>query len=296
MSLLWLGCPYQADDTFLEVRFASGFHVHQTDICRKHLFQDTEPYVCVGVDCDRHEDTYSDRDKWFEHQVRHFDQYHCGDLDHQIFDDKSAFQHHMLQSHKITLPAADLKSAVGLFLKPIDLRSSLVCPLCKEETQQIKHHLSRHLERIALFAIPRVVAVDHNEDFRSERANLSRKTSDNSRSGSNPLSSFSEVQTQNSQGTDFRGRTIPDAKSERNALSASPEPSLLIYTFDDLAGEVFVDSETISKLGREHLTFHFQKMAHDVYSISIYLKGELFHRSDVLLTDTDRIVVEPYLA
>ncbi|KAF1828670.1 hypothetical protein BDW02DRAFT_211004 [Decorospora gaudefroyi] len=102
---------------------------------RKHLFLDLEPYTCFYVNCSWSTTTFSDRQFWSKHL----------ELDHKLGPSWKAIQ----------------------------------CPLCLEKTESGKSailiHFARHMEDIALAALPR----DIDSDAESEASSESHLTAEN---------------------------------------------------------------------------------------------------------------------
>jgi len=117
--------------------------------------KDLEPYVCTFPECERHDAIYGNREEWFEHESHHRQVYHCGERDHERFADEAHFRHHMADYHKLTIELTRNSSSLSIFLQQTDHSSAMKCQLCGNTTSGLKNHLSHHLERIALFAIPR---------------------------------------------------------------------------------------------------------------------------------------------
>ena len=60
----------------------------------------------------------------------------------------------MSAEHNVQLDDKLSNSQLSMFLRPTE-NASGICPLCTASTSKLKSHLGRHLERIALFALPR---------------------------------------------------------------------------------------------------------------------------------------------
>ena len=135
--------------------------------------KDLEPYTCVFTGCEIPQNMYEGKDEWFEHEAQHLGGYHCGQPDHTTFADILEFQSHMECEHGIASSALAVTDTSTIFHKRTNQSDAETCPLCKEVTTTLKHHLGRHLERIALFAIPRNYEDDDREAARSDDAQVS---------------------------------------------------------------------------------------------------------------------------
>ncbi|EXJ84282.1 hypothetical protein A1O3_04949 [Capronia epimyces CBS 606.96] len=94
----------------------------------RHVFRDLRPYLCVFPDCSTPSQLYDRRRDWFLH----------------------------LQTNHLR---ASTPIAVA------------TCPLCGENEllhKQLKHHLAIHLEELALFALPRDIQDDEDDDDATE--------------------------------------------------------------------------------------------------------------------------------
>ncbi|KLJ08554.1 hypothetical protein EMPG_16011 [Blastomyces silverae] len=106
----------------------------------RHIFDDLEPYVCTFRDCPTPNQAYSRRRTWFNHE-------------------KTA--HRAAQ-----LPQRDSRAALLRSSGPVDTLSAVDCPLCRERVLSLHHlerHLARHLEQLALFAMPKDIREDNNQ-------------------------------------------------------------------------------------------------------------------------------------
>jgi hypothetical protein len=129
-------------------------------MARKHVLKDLEPYVCTFPECERHDLLYGNRDEWYEHESSHRQVYHCGERAHERFADEVLFRHHMVYYHKLTIESTRNSSSLSIFLQPIHHSTTMRCHLCGNTTSRLKSHLSHHLERIALFAIPKINEIE----------------------------------------------------------------------------------------------------------------------------------------
>ena len=99
----------------------------------KHILKDLQPYICTFPHCSRPDKLYDSRREWFDHIT------------------------------KVHLQGFDRHSTDR---KPI-------CPLCKDSMtsgKQLERHLARHLEELALFALPPNKSTNDENDFNSSHA------------------------------------------------------------------------------------------------------------------------------
>ncbi len=101
------------------------------------------------------------RSEWFQHEIQaHRREWCCNAPGHDSFTDKLEFMKHMESNHQQTAEPAELPRIVDFFERPME-RSQASCPLCpaKESrffaAKRLEKHLARHMEALALFALPR---------------------------------------------------------------------------------------------------------------------------------------------
>ncbi|PGH30734.1 hypothetical protein GX50_06496 [[Emmonsia] crescens] len=106
----------------------------------RHIFDDLQPYICTFRDCPTPNKTYDRRRAWFNHE-------------------KTAHR-------SARLPQGDFRSVLLQSAGPVDKLSAVGCPLCRETVPNLhllERHLARHLEQLALFAMPRDINDDNNQ-------------------------------------------------------------------------------------------------------------------------------------
>jgi hypothetical protein len=121
----------------------------------KHFFADIQPYVCTFSGCQLQNYLFTTRTQWWKHETeKHRFVWHCNTRLHQSYDSREAFKHHMHQAHRTSFTDIQLDDLKSTFRLPSD-RLAGKCNLCFRHSKNLKSHISRHLQRIALFAIPR---------------------------------------------------------------------------------------------------------------------------------------------
>ncbi|KAK9798404.1 hypothetical protein SCARD494_02935 [Seiridium cardinale] len=107
---------------------------------RKHIFADLRPYNCVAVNCPIAGAEYGRRHQWMEHMLQsHWSEWHC--------------------QHTEMVSRDEVETVIGLCKRMRPFGSDTKCPLCYcslESVRKYRHHVCRHLEDIALFALPHV--------------------------------------------------------------------------------------------------------------------------------------------
>ncbi len=139
---------------------------------RKHIFTDLRPYVCTFEECDLK--LFADRHTWFNHELEcHRLEWSCRFCSHPPFSSETKFSTHMRTRHTHFSSSAHLPALIRASRQSVDRISAAACPLChwdaklrdlnthmaSEKTlvvtrEQFRKHLGRHMEQLALFALP----------------------------------------------------------------------------------------------------------------------------------------------
>ncbi|KAF4549451.1 Hypothetical protein D9617_21g096720 [Elsinoe fawcettii] len=121
---------------------------------RKHVLDDLKPYVCTRPRCELPEDFFESRNDWKLHEIQdHPRAYRCAVDAHGVFLVEEKFRQHMETEHD--LPIDQSCSLMDSFKRPVAANTEEDCHLCGRRTKKLETHLARHLEQVALFAIPR---------------------------------------------------------------------------------------------------------------------------------------------
>jgi len=132
----------------------------------RHVLLDLQPYVCTFEPCDMSHHFFSTKDEWFDHELTvHRTLWSCstclvasvdsnGSGQHLTFNTPADFAEHMDQVHHLPTSRLGFSRAIEAFRHPVPVRDGQ-CSLCKGHANKLKSHLARHLEQIALFALPR---------------------------------------------------------------------------------------------------------------------------------------------
>ena len=166
--------PYGEDlEDFLCPYCCVVCHITSSHDWLRHVLRDLEPYVCTFNNCGRANDMFESREDWYDHEVQqHRLEYSCNVKTHQQYSDIREFKSHMHEEHNVQIDDNQPQSQLSMFSRPAQHLSG-VCPLCMQSTRYLKDHLARHLERIALYALPVVShdrpAVSHDGIQRNSR-------------------------------------------------------------------------------------------------------------------------------
>ena len=104
---------------------------------------------------------FEGRAEWFRHEKQvHRREWCCNAAGHGAFQDKEGFRKHIEEHHQELTSSTQLSSILDLFERAME--STLAsCPLCFVEgssnlsAKRLEKHLAKHMEALALFALPR---------------------------------------------------------------------------------------------------------------------------------------------
>ena len=188
-------------------------HITTSHRWKRHVMCDLEPYVCTFENCARTNDMFESRKDWYNHEIQqHRLDYSCNVTDHEQYTDIREFRSHMDKEHNVQFDDEQSQSQLSMFSRPTQ-RKSGICPLCMESTAQLKGHLARHLERIALFALPR-----HSNTEKDSSVNI--KWGENAASVQNTVAAVEDGFSWNS---DRNQKTLSFSFSEERKDPPNPE-------------------------------------------------------------------------
>ncbi|KAG4425045.1 hypothetical protein IFR04_001815 [Cadophora malorum] len=155
---------------------------------KKHVFRDLRPYVCTFQECNLR--MFRSRNEWFAHELQaHRREWTCASCS-KIFSSRSSFRTHLI-SHNTSLAGFELDVLILQSEEPMDRFPATACSFCDEWEEQIsnpnqnekraflnegriiapfgtktqfRRHLGRHMEQLALFALPRDSLDDLGEE------------------------------------------------------------------------------------------------------------------------------------
>ncbi|KAF2729893.1 hypothetical protein EJ04DRAFT_388829, partial [Polyplosphaeria fusca] len=127
---------------------------------RAHLIHDIRPYVCTYQDCKLGGELYDTRQDWLQHEnSQHRQVFRCPDHTDQTFESAQDYHSHIQDGHMKTkndIPQRLIVSASESTFHLPD-RCCPICDITLETQSAMQSHVARHLERIALFAVPSCV-------------------------------------------------------------------------------------------------------------------------------------------
>ncbi|KAI9791856.1 MAG: hypothetical protein M1816_003401 [Peltula sp. TS41687] len=153
---------------------------------KRHVFSDLQPYVCTFEECGLR--MFSERHVWFEHELQaHRKQWCCNACSHPSFHSPEPFKNHLRDCHTKAFTEAQLPVLIDMCQIPVEKIRPTACPLCDDwkvmstdpdshgttavvTPSQFRRHLGRHLEQLALFALPKRLEDDDMDDLGSDEA------------------------------------------------------------------------------------------------------------------------------
>lgn len=138
---------------------------------RMHVFADIRPYICTFPSCRDVLNTFPTRQFWAEHEFskhRIDVSWICPECQGEYHSTK-ALEHHLAESHGCVFTRSKFSMLVNTAhrsrQKPIKDQK---CPLCIAAPGTTRRafvsHLARHMEEIALLALPRETEDDSGHD------------------------------------------------------------------------------------------------------------------------------------
>ncbi|KAL8999385.1 MAG: hypothetical protein Q9188_005899 [Gyalolechia gomerana] len=150
---------------------------------RVHLKHDLCPYLCTFPDCTQPMTLYENRDQWIQHeQWSHMCFWQCP-KDETKFEDIPSYKKHVRTQHPTEMDQL-LSEGVLATQRFLAKRQSRCCPFCDVElngTEEIYDHIGRHLESVALLAIPTLKDRDLQSTSDVASSEAAREVADGSR-------------------------------------------------------------------------------------------------------------------
>ncbi|KAF2661221.1 ankyrin [Lophiostoma macrostomum CBS 122681] len=209
----------------------------------KHVHADLASYVCTFENCS--EPIFESRIQWFEHEMnKHRRVWVCPFCTVEITDPVT-MEHHMHEQHEDSVKSGELRPLVRQSSHRAQRIPASCCPLCDYDAilrsrldlnnnhdsimikpEQLRSHLGRHLEQLAIFVLPKS-ALMHD------------RTYDEDGEGSDPHSDAASVRSDNSiiepeptasghsmHPDDFSGMIASLSQSDPLVLAVSPALAL----------------------------------------------------------------------
>ncbi|KAK0742159.1 hypothetical protein B0T21DRAFT_306590 [Apiosordaria backusii] len=127
---------------------------------RRHVFDDLQPYICTFRGCSS--GLFSTRHEWFNHELElHRTQWNCHLCSSKLHSRDLLFQH-LENKHQRPISHYQISNILAL-ARPVREFPAGSCPFCdnwmstgdiKEDSLAFCKHLGRHLQQLALDAVP----------------------------------------------------------------------------------------------------------------------------------------------
>ncbi|KAF2006121.1 hypothetical protein P154DRAFT_254087 [Amniculicola lignicola CBS 123094] len=145
-ELEWFECPY-----CLITKNITTAHKW-----KKHVLEDLQPYICTYGDCNLYNHFFESRDAWFKHEAQHHRiKWFCNTDNHPEYEREEDFRIHMAKDHDTFMDETQFKLLSDVFRHPTRGIEG-TCNLCMRSSKKLRSHVSRHLQQISLFALPRI--------------------------------------------------------------------------------------------------------------------------------------------
>lgn len=134
------------------------------------MFADLKPYICTFSDCEDHLLIFPSRKLWELHEfgqhrvTRHWSCHKCSQMDNS----EAEWKLHLEESHQIIFAAQELEVARQIADKTeLQAIESQKCPFCLQAPsitqREFVKHITKHMEGIALVALPLEAESDSEE-------------------------------------------------------------------------------------------------------------------------------------
>ncbi|KAL9616494.1 MAG: hypothetical protein Q9160_008637 [Pyrenula sp. 1 TL-2023] len=148
--------------------------IHTRVAWKLHIYSDLQAYMCTSKECPESLALFTTRKGWVQHEIDHHLSsliYRCPRCE-DIIDTKDELLHHMEESHDTVIE--NFRSAILAKAQVIEQRpaSDAECQLCHQTSftnnREYATHVGKHLEEIALIALPRADDSDDSDDESSD--------------------------------------------------------------------------------------------------------------------------------
>ncbi|KAJ9148961.1 hypothetical protein NKR23_g4736 [Pleurostoma richardsiae] len=143
---------------------------------KAHLIRDLRPYVCTYEHCKNPDQLYDTRRDWMQHEnTTHRTVWRCPEHQEQPFATMVAYEAHLRDGHVAS--SSDMHDGLIHASESVLAANERLCPICAasaDTAKELHHHIALHLERFALFSLPRSAGADDDdaEELGSEGVNL----------------------------------------------------------------------------------------------------------------------------
>jgi len=127
------------------------------------VFHDLRPYICTYPKCDTGNQLYDNWKDWSTHERwAHSKIWRCAKHPLEVYSSLPSFKQHLHDDYGQSLPESELARLISES-ETVSEDVSRDCPFClwngAEDAMSLQTHIATHLQRIALFALPRSINV-----------------------------------------------------------------------------------------------------------------------------------------
>ncbi|KAK4442030.1 hypothetical protein QBC34DRAFT_339374, partial [Podospora aff. communis PSN243] len=125
---------------------------------KRHVFNDLRPYTCLFKECLGYSTDFERRNQWRAHVLQHhWKSWRCPFQCDGAYTSASDLKQHLAQQHLPDVPPSQLEAISTAGEGQAPETTAVKCPICHHATighRQYTRHVGRHLEQLALFALP----------------------------------------------------------------------------------------------------------------------------------------------
>ncbi|RTE73517.1 hypothetical protein BHE90_012056 [Fusarium euwallaceae] len=142
---------------------------------KRHVFGDLRPYTCLFSRCTESNTDFDRRHRWQLHVAQyHWRTWSCPFKCKDMFPSSLELEDHIRQQHLPNANNEHLNTVVARGEVPVPYDVSKECPLCRHIVSGLNayvRHVGRHLEQLALFALPDIKDELPEDEFESDEQN-----------------------------------------------------------------------------------------------------------------------------
>lgn len=168
-------------------------HIKSDSIWRKHLFDDLQPYVCTHSGCGLQDHFFATKNQWYQHEMQeHRLVWHCNEDQHHEHNSKDDFVLHMNRDHNTSFTTEDADTLSSMFRRPTRSLTGR-CNFCSHYSKNLRSHVARHLQRIALFALPRNNKIANSNSDQAQKSRGSEIAAEDDRTSAHEEDSQTSI-------------------------------------------------------------------------------------------------------
>ncbi|QYS95104.1 ANK_REP_REGION domain-containing protein [Trichoderma simmonsii] len=253
---------------------------------RAHIIRDLRPYICTFENCSNSEQLYDSRDDWIEHETStHQTVFRCPMHEEETFTTLATYDEHTQTYHKEEAMPSSFATSTATNIH----RSCPICSIVLGTVQKLQSHIALHLERFAMFTLPRCTD-DSDEGVSSGRSASAHVDSNRSLAGDIDTESNA---TGNSQHDSILSSGIQFDDQAQTQTQIGIEQSRAMISLHDAAAQgslttldpyksssIHFDVDEIDRKGRTALAYAALKGHIDVVKLLLSENAKVNHTDD----------------